>query len=85
MKIVQFTDCYFPTINGVCSSIKSLVGILAKMGQQILVVAPLVPDKTNILPPQSHLSKEKSGEENIKFSYLYLNNYFLNSLMSVLL
>ncbi len=71
MKIVQFTDCYFPTINGVCSSIKSLVGILAKMGQQILVVAPLVPDKTNILPPQSHLSKEKSGEENIKFSYLY--------------
>lgn len=70
MKIVQFTDCYFPTINGVCSSIKSLVSGLAKMDHKLLVIAPLVPTKLSNYPADSHLNKENSSQENIKFLYL---------------
>ena len=70
MKIVQFTDCYFPTINGVCSSIKSLVFGLAKMNHEILVIAPSVPVKSNNLSIENNSNKENSYEKNIKFIYL---------------
>ena len=40
MRIIQFTDCYFPTINGVCTSISILVHKLAKSGHEVLVVVP---------------------------------------------
>ena len=70
MKIVQFTDCYFPTINGVCSSIKSLVFGLAKMNHEILVIAPSVPIKSNNSSIEDNANKENSHEKNIKFIYL---------------
>ena len=73
MKIVQFTDCYFPTINGVCSSIKSLVSGLAKMDHKLLVIAPLVPTKLSNYPADSHLNKENSSQENIKFLIKKMN------------
>ena len=70
MKIVQFTDCYFPTINGVCSSIKSLVFGLAKMDHKILVIAPSVPVKLSSCSTKNDLNEENSSQENIKFLYL---------------
>ncbi len=65
MRIVQFTDCYFPTINGVCSSIKSLVGGLAEMDHQILLIAPSVPDKLSNFSTDIDLNEKK-----IKLLYL---------------
>ncbi|MBQ7529019.1 glycosyltransferase, partial [bacterium] len=40
MRIVHFSDCYFPAVNGVSSSIHTLKGELNKRGLEVLLVIP---------------------------------------------
>jgi len=43
MRIAFFTDCYFPNINGVTTSIFECKKELAKMGHEVFVYAPAFP------------------------------------------
>ena len=69
MKIIQFTDCYFPTINGVCSSIKGLISGLGDIGCEVLVITPSVRDFNNLQPFNNCDSKDSFGK-NVKFIHL---------------
>lgn len=43
MKIAHFSDCFFPTVNGVSTSIDSLSCGLASQGSQVMLIVPEVP------------------------------------------
>lgn len=47
MKIVMFTDCYYPRINGVTISVRSYGECLGKLGHQVLVVSCNFEDSEN--------------------------------------
>ncbi len=47
MKIVMFTDCYYPRINGVTISVKSYSECLEKLGHQVLIVSCNFEDTEN--------------------------------------
>ncbi|MGM9998115.1 MAG: glycosyltransferase [Candidatus Bruticola sp.] len=74
MRIIQFTDCYFPTINGVCSSIKSLVYGLFTAGFEVLTVAPKVPQKSCIFFENKipETVEKENGPEFVYFSSIVL-------------
>ncbi len=44
MRIAMFSDCYFPTINGVSTAIRTLSQKLLDNGHQVLIVIPQHPD-----------------------------------------
>lgn len=44
MKIGIFTDCYYPQINGVVTSIVSLETCLKKLGHEVYIITVAVPD-----------------------------------------
>ena len=44
MKIGIFTDCYYPQINGVVTSIVNLEACLRKLGHEVYIITVAVPD-----------------------------------------
>ncbi|MDR2841673.1 MAG: glycosyltransferase [Spirochaetaceae bacterium] len=46
MKIVMFTDSYWPRVNGVTVSVEAFANTLLKRGHDVLIVCPLYPGYT---------------------------------------
>ena len=44
LKIVMFTDSYWPRVNGVSVSVESFSSALIKIGHQVLIICPYYPE-----------------------------------------
>ncbi|MDR1836516.1 MAG: glycosyltransferase [Treponema sp.] len=51
MKIVMFTDAYWPRVNGVTVSVDSYSHALVNMGQEVLIICSSYPEGANIPIP----------------------------------
>lgn len=57
MRIAQVSDCYFPTVNGVSASVKTLTESLSRAGSPIFLMVPSVEeDRLSSLFPKNPLS-----------------------------
>ena len=60
MKIVMFTDAYWPRVNGVTVSVDSFSKALIKAGHQVLIVCSFYPQGLNV--PVSFLNSTEAEE-----------------------
>lgn len=51
MRIAYFSDCYFPTINGVSTSIETAASALQSSGQQVCLFLPTHPEQDSRSAP----------------------------------
>ena len=61
MKIVMFTDAYWPRVNGVTVSVDSFSRALIKEGHNVLIICSSYPESINA--PVSVLDSQGTGEE----------------------
>jgi glycosyltransferase involved in cell wall biosynthesis len=59
MKIVMFTDAYWPRVNGVTVSVDSFSHALLRAGHKVLIVCSFYPDSTSV----ERLSAESEQEQ----------------------
>ena len=60
MKIVMFTDAYWPRVNGVTVSVDSFSQALIKQGHQVLIICSSYPEGLQL--PVSAFDNRKNGE-----------------------
>ena len=53
MRVAQFSDCYLPRINGVCTSIQQLSLGLSQAGHEVRLYVPNYPGT----PPEAHIQR----------------------------
>ncbi|GHV83087.1 glycosyl transferase family 1 [Spirochaetia bacterium] len=58
MKIVMFTESYWPRVNGVTISVESFAAALRKNGHTVLIICPFYPQAD--LPPRLSLSNQEN-------------------------
>jgi glycosyltransferase involved in cell wall biosynthesis len=61
MKIVMFTDAYWPRVNGVTVSVDSYSKALVKAGHQVLIICSSYPKGLDV--PASFSDNQEAGEE----------------------
>lgn len=52
MRLAQVSDCYLPTVNGVCISIQKLVRGLAAKGEEVALLTPSIAKNSDLLSSQ---------------------------------
>ncbi|GHT86727.1 glycosyl transferase [Spirochaetia bacterium] len=60
MKIVMFTDAYWPRVNGVTVSVDSFSHALIRLGHEVMIVCPFYPE-SSVVERISDSSIEKKG------------------------
>jgi glycosyltransferase involved in cell wall biosynthesis len=57
MKIVMFTDAYWPRVNGVTVSVESFSRALIRLGNEVMIICPFYPESSVV----SRISADRSG------------------------
>ncbi|MDR2632676.1 MAG: glycosyltransferase [Treponema sp.] len=57
MKIVMFTDAYWPRVNGVTVSVESFSRALIRLGNEVLIICPFYPESSVV----GRISTDRTG------------------------